>query len=177
MTSHRLELVVSGGQTGADRAGLEAARIAGIPTGGWAPHGFLTTRGPDPSLAAFGLREIELGTPTAMYIARTKRNVTDSDGTVVFQLHASPGTTKTVEFCRTGKWSGPATGPAYRPCLTISNLDNPRTPNHIAEWIVAARIRRLNVAGHREGPDVGAEFATRVRDILVKTFEILATTA
>jgi hypothetical protein len=41
-----LELVISGGQTGADQGGLRATRACGIPTGGWAPRGWLTEAGP-----------------------------------------------------------------------------------------------------------------------------------
>ena len=52
------EKVISGGQTGADQAGLIAAEKAGITTGGWMPKGFRTLDGPNPGLAArFGLRE------------------------------------------------------------------------------------------------------------------------
>lgn len=46
-----LERIVSGGQTGADQAALRAARAAGLPTGGWAPRGWLTEEGPAPWLA------------------------------------------------------------------------------------------------------------------------------
>jgi hypothetical protein len=35
----RVAKVVSGGQTGADRGGLEASQRCGVPTGGWVPHG------------------------------------------------------------------------------------------------------------------------------------------
>ena len=75
-----LDKALSGGQTGVDQAGLRAARAAGIPTGGWAPLGWLTEDGPAPWLADFGLIEC----PARGYPARTRRNVLDSDGTVWF---------------------------------------------------------------------------------------------
>ena len=54
-----LQKVVSGGQTGADRAGLKAACILGIETGGWAPTGFATANGNDPTLGTkFHLKEL-----------------------------------------------------------------------------------------------------------------------
>jgi Circularly permutated YpsA SLOG family len=50
-----IELVISGGQTGADQAGLRAARASGIRCGGMAPKGWLTEAGPAPWLADYGL--------------------------------------------------------------------------------------------------------------------------
>jgi hypothetical protein len=75
-----LDLIISGGQTGADQGGLRAARRRGIPTGGWAPAGFLTENGPEPSLAdEFGLQECDGG-----YDERTVLNAEWGDGTVIF---------------------------------------------------------------------------------------------
>lgn len=53
-----IERVISGGQTGADQAALRAARACGIPTGGWAPRGWLTEDGPSLWLAEWGLVEM-----------------------------------------------------------------------------------------------------------------------
>ena len=70
--------VISGGQTGADQAGLIVARRFGLPTGGWMPHGWKTATGPNPQLGQeFGLRE-----HAGDYAARTAANVRDSDGTI-----------------------------------------------------------------------------------------------
>ena len=72
--------VISGGQTGADQAGLIVAQRFGIPTGGWMPRGWKTATGANPQLAeAFGLRE-----HTGDYADRTAANVRDSDGTIRF---------------------------------------------------------------------------------------------
>jgi hypothetical protein len=84
-----LDRVISGGQTGADQAGLRAARGAGIPTGGWAPLGWLVESDDGrrniaaPWLADYGLAEC----PEPGYPARTKANVRDSDGTLWFGQH------------------------------------------------------------------------------------------
>ena len=77
-----MERVISGGQTGADQAGLAAAKACGIPTGGWMPKGFLTTAGPAPELAAeFGLKE-----HSGEYAERTGANVRDADATIRFAV-------------------------------------------------------------------------------------------
>ncbi len=101
-----IERVISGGQTGADQAGLAVAKRLGIPTGGYVPKGFLTEAGPRPDLAAeYGLKE----TDTADYAERTERNVRLADGTVVFGDARSPGSMLTIRLCRRHG----------RPCLTI----------------------------------------------------------
>jgi predicted Rossmann-fold nucleotide-binding protein len=70
--------IVSGGQTGADRAGLDVAIELGISHGGWVPQGRLAEDGEVPAL--YNLRE----TRTRNCLERTKLNVRDSDGTVIF---------------------------------------------------------------------------------------------
>ena len=75
-----LDKIISGGQTGADQVALRAARAPGVPTGGWAPKGWLTEDGPAPWLADFGLAEC----PEPGYSARTLANVRDSDVTLRF---------------------------------------------------------------------------------------------
>jgi hypothetical protein len=75
-----LEKIITGGQTGADQAAWRAARVYGLPTGGWLPKGFLTEDGPRPEFATlYGAQEM----PTDSYRARTEQNVRDSHGTVV----------------------------------------------------------------------------------------------
>lgn len=91
--------VISGGQTGADRAGLDAAKANGLPTGGTAPKDFWTTDGPAPELAAFGLVELDVSGADG-YRARTKMNVGDSDLTVAIASNFhSPGEILTRNTC------------------------------------------------------------------------------
>jgi len=74
-----LNEVWSGGQTGADEAGLEAARLNGIRTDGWAPYGFKTQRGTNLNLRdVYNLRE----TTSSDYSKRTEMNVKFTDGTI-----------------------------------------------------------------------------------------------
>ena len=121
--------LISGGQTGADQIGLEVARSLGIPTGGTAPKGYKTENGPNPELIAFGLVESH----SASYPVRTRQNVLDSDGTVVFGDPESGGTKLTIE-----------TAHQFRKPVLV----NP-TAFELSEWLRNLEIRVLNVAGGR----------------------------
>ena len=86
--------IISGGQTGADRGGLNAALYCRIPHGGWCPKGRKAEdrRIPD----KYQLTEMS----TADYLSRTEANVVDSDATVVFTAKgATGGSLRTLEFC------------------------------------------------------------------------------
>ena len=72
-----IKKIISGGQTGADRAALDVALKFGIPHGGWIPKGRKTEKGPLPEM--YRLKEM----PTESYEARTEKNVQDSDGTFI----------------------------------------------------------------------------------------------
>lgn len=78
-----VERIISGGQTGADRAGLDVAIRHGIPHGGWCPKGRRAETGRVP--AKYRLKE----TPRPTYIQRTEWNVRDSDGTAIFTIRPS----------------------------------------------------------------------------------------
>lgn len=87
--------IISGGQSGADRAALDAALAAGVPCGGWCPVGRLAEDGQIPE--RYPLREL----PGAGYPQRTRQNVVDSDGTLIV-CFGSPdeGTALTLRCCR-----------------------------------------------------------------------------
>jgi len=138
--ARRLE-VVSGGQTGVDRAALDVALRLGIPCGGWCPRGRRAEDGRIPD--RYPLRE----TPGARYPQRTEWNVRDSDGTLV--LHAGPprgGTALTLGILLRQR----------KPVLQV-DLDAPPDPAVVRAWIGSQAIRVLNVAGPRESecPGVG----------------------
>jgi predicted Rossmann-fold nucleotide-binding protein len=156
MTS-TLRRVVSGGQTGADQAGLRAARAAGIETGGWAPKGWMTEEGPAPWLADFGLIEC----PADGYPARTEANARDSDGTIWFGTTDSSGYRATIRACE-------------RHAKTYLLVNGGVTkPSHVIEWIRGQRIEVLNIAGNRESknPGLGARVEAFLARLFVKTTE------
>jgi hypothetical protein len=130
----RLERIVSGGQTGVDRAGLDAAMEAGIPAGGWCPEGRLAEDGRIPDRYPV----IELDTPE--YGARTEKNVVDSDATLVLNMgRLSDGTLLTAQLARRhGK-----------PVLVVQLEDDP-DPEAVSLWAGAHGVGVLNVAGPRE---------------------------
>jgi hypothetical protein len=72
-----IKKIISGGQTGADRAALDVAIILKIPHGGWVPKGRLAEDGPIHT--RYNLKDM----PTDSYEARTEQNVIDSDGTLI----------------------------------------------------------------------------------------------
>jgi len=139
-----LTKVISGGQTGADRAGLETARRLGYETGGTVPRGYRTSRGPDPTLRGFGVLEH----PSDRYPPRTVKNVRDGDGTVWFGNEETSGGKLTI-------------GTARR--LGKPLLINP-TAGELRAWIIDNNVGVLNVAGDRETNSPGTQ--ARVEEIL-----------
>src|SRR5262249_15066219 len=97
-----LDKVITGGQTGAGQGALRAARAAGIPTGGWAPLGWLVETADGrkteaaPWLAELGLVE----GPGPGFKARSVANVRDSDGSLWFGDWHTAGGTATLDACR-----------------------------------------------------------------------------
>jgi hypothetical protein len=136
-----IDTLVSGGQTGVDRAALDAALELGIPCGGWCPKGRWSESGV--IAPAYPLRE----TPSEEVAQRTEWNARDSDGTLVI-AKGSPvgGTALTVDMAA-----------RYRkPCLIVDVLDSPENiRDSVRTWIGQNRIRALNVAGPRESTTPG----------------------
>ena len=83
-----IKKIVSGGQSGADRAALDVAIKFGILHGGWIPKGRITEEGPLPE--KYQLKEM----PTDSYPERTEQNVIDSDGTLIFSRGNPTGGTE-----------------------------------------------------------------------------------
>ena len=131
-------MIVSGGQSGADRAALDFAIEHGIPHGGWCPKGRLAEDGPIGS--RYQLKE----TPSDNYVQRTEWNVRDSDGTAVFSIGEilTGGSKKTVELARkhdkpvvhlSKACGNPSAEPALRRfilesrCSTLLDQEHPRS--------------------------------------------------
>jgi hypothetical protein len=132
--------IVSGGQTGVDRAALDVAVKLGIPHGGWVPKGRIAEDGPISH--HYQMRE----TPTAIYAERTEKNVIDSDGTLIISRgELSGGSEATREMALKHD----------RPWLHVDLNQSAafRAAVLITQWIDAHRIQVLNVAGPRASKD------------------------
>jgi len=135
--------IVSGGQTGVDRAALDAAMLLGLQVGGWCPRGRRAEDGVVP--ARYPLQE----TFSRAYFERTEKNVLGSDATLVICRGRPDGGTKlTIDFARRRH---------KRPCFVV-DLDAPCLPGLVADWLAQGQIGVLNVAGPRESrsPGIGA---------------------
>jgi hypothetical protein len=151
----KLQRIVSGGQTGADRGGLDAAIELGIPHGGWCPKGRLAEDGLISKY--YDLKETkESGYPT-----RTRLNVQESDGTVVFTFgEPTGGSALTLDEAEKAK----------KPVLNVDleALRLVEVATILREWCFAYRIKVLNVAGSRESKANGIQ--NQVREIVKVAF-------
>lgn len=135
-----IEKIISGGQTGADQAALDAAITLGIPHGGWIPKGRITENGPLPD--KYDLIEM----PTVSYPERTKKNIREADGTLILSYgRLTGGSEYTREWAL--KYSKPM---LHIDLFTITPFD---ATVMINDWIVEHDIKVMNVAGPRASKD------------------------
>ena len=142
--------IVSGGQTGADRAALDWALSHNLPCGGWCPKGRKAEDGTiDPK---YPRKE----SPSASYLQRTEWNVRDSDATVLFSIgpSLSGGSKKTVEFARKHN----------KPCLHLhARLQD--AAQRLRAFLEDNVVETLNVAGPRASKE------PNVAEFVIETFE------
>ncbi len=135
-----LRKVITGGQTGVDRAALDVALAYGIPCGGWCPKGRIAENGPIPD--HYPLVE----TADAEYSERTRRNVEDADGVLVLYAHTlDSGTRHTINLA----------ADLGKPILTVDLTREP-DPGDALAWL--AHFKKgvvINVAGPRESNSPG----------------------
>lgn len=152
-----LTKIISGGQTGADLAGLMAAEKLGYQTGGTAAPQFMTSEGTKMKLlSGLGLQPLEWkGTWSASYVARSKKNVQNSDATLVFRFKASPGTDKTIGYALRGVWETVGVGNedviemcGRKPVLICQKLTI-HTGEEIRKFLIRHEVKTLNIAGNR----------------------------
>ena len=139
----KLQKIVSGGQTGVDRAALDWALAGGVPCGGWCPLGRWAEDGPID--ARYPLRE----TPDVKPALRTEWNVRDSDGTLIVTLagRITGGTLLTDNLAKR----------LSRPLLHLSEADGSLAEQEelLRRFIDQNEISTLNVAGPRESGEPG----------------------
>ena len=145
--------IVSGGQTGVDRAALDVAIALGIPHGGWCPRGRLAEDGRIP--LRYQLAESE----SAEYPVRTEQNVIDSDATLILcRGLPSGGTELTLRLAE-----------RYDKPRLVVDLDRPPELETIRVWLAGCRAQTLNIAGPRESQSPG--IAAQATEFLAELLE------
>lgn len=173
MSYDGLSKVISGGQTGADQAGLMAAFKVGLKTGGTAPADFYTEAGHNPLLELLGL------TAEGDYRSRTIKNVKNSDGTLLLTSTVnSPGSTLTRnEALRQAKpFHQVDTSGMHSKMLAGESIHDliKHFSAEVSFWLVSNKIKTVNVAGNREKHAKQGFITTRIVEaILLDVFNDL----
>jgi hypothetical protein len=148
--------IISGGQTGVDRAALDVALKHGIECGGWCPAGRVDEFGRIPD--RYPLNEMEQGS----FADRTLQNVKDSDGTVIIYFEkVAGGTELTAQCCKQ----------LHRPDISIDAANTPseRAADLMAEFVRKHNIDILNVAGPRQSEwPSGYDYVFRALEIVLE---------
>jgi len=149
----RVQRIISGGQTGVDRAGLDVAIKLGIEHGGWCPLGRRSEDGMIPE--RYELVEME----SSHYSDRTRQNVIASDGTIILYGDClQGGTLLTARYAvQLGK-----------PCLKV-RLASRVSSESLISWIEMYKISVLNVAGPRASSD--AKIYAKAHNFLLKALQ------
>jgi hypothetical protein len=151
--------IVSGGQTGVDRAALDLAFELGFDAGGWVPKGRLAEDGALPE--RYGMTETSNDDPAE----RTEWNVRDSDATLIItDGDLTGGSALTAEIAqRLG-----------RPCFRVDLAEKTASElvDEIVAWLAAGQHKVLNVAGPRlsEDPDIYDKACAVLRPVLIKAY-------
>lgn len=130
-----LKKIISGGQTGADRAALDVAIDREIPCGGWCPMGRKAEDGQIPVM--YPLQE----TGSSDYSTRTRKNIMDSDGTLILcpENAMDDGTKLTYQLCKE----------LNKPLFIADPADEEQIPS-VIKWLIKGNIHIVNIAGPRE---------------------------
>ena len=142
-----LKKIISGCQTGADIAAIDAAIYNGFPYGGWVPKGRRTEAGPLP--LTYAVEEMD----TRGYPKRTEQNILDADGTVICshgRLSGGSALTRRISKRQNKPWLH----------LDLADLTADLAANKLAEWIDRHGIEVLNVAGQSASKNVRIYAAT-----------------
>ena len=147
----KISKIISGGQTGVDRAALDAAISLGLKHGGFCPQGRKAEDGIIP--VEYKMDEMN----TEEYSARTMKNVQCSDGTLILhQGEITGGTALTDEFCKIKR----------QPLLIINILDEfKEIRGNFNTWLEKKTITILNIAGPRESE---GQIYKMAKDLLIR---------
>jgi hypothetical protein len=161
MTSGEI-LVISGGQTGVDKAGWDAAKAVGLAVAGWMPHYFADEEGSHPEYAHLYNAE-NCGSRNPKI--RTNMNVEWADATLWLGNQQSAGYHATASAAR--KYD--------RDMLVLPVLDE-YTRDAVLEFLRAAGVKTLNIAGHRESyaPGIGEKARRFLTDLFARWKDALA---
>ena len=155
--------IISGGQTGVDRAALDVALEHGIESGGWCPTGRLDEFGRIPD--RYPLKELDSGG----FTERTLHNVKDSEGTVIiYPGKLDGGTEQTVRFC----------AQEQRPhkLIDASTMSVEEAAQAISDFVRKNKIDILNVAGPRQSEWAdGYDYAFRALDEFLNSIKSKST--
>ena len=155
--------IISGGQTGADRAALDAALASGRTAGGWCPRGRLAEDG------IIDERYPLTETSRSDYAQRTRFNVRDSDATLIVARRPLTGGTALAEKLALA---------CGRPCIVVHPDDTPDVVAVCQRWIERHGVQILNVAGPRHSTSTSAYSDTRrVMDALLASTPLRAAAA
>lgn len=142
-----IKKIISGGQTGADQAGLDTAIKLNIPHGGWIPKGRRTENGLLPD--KYHLEEM----PTESYPKRTEKNILESDGTLIVshgKLTGGSSLTRKLAKQHNKPWLH----------IDMDNLQSTDAVKILNSWLDRNNIQSLNVAGARASKDPKIHHAT-----------------
>jgi len=135
-----LRKIVSGGQTGVDRAALDVALQLGLDRGGWCPKGRRAEDGPIDE--SYPLTE----TTWDGYPQRTRYNVRDSDATLILTRGIpDKGTALTKQLAEK----------MHKPVFVVDLAQDEVTTDEVARWLRTEKIQVLNVAGPRASSQPG----------------------
>lgn len=157
----KIKKIISGMQTGVDQAALIWAKSRGFEVGGFAPKGFITTKGPMPKFAAeYNIEE----THTSSYVIRTIKNIINSDATLIIVVNIrSKGTELATDVCLQRK------KPFLIVCEKNGNFDDDQVKS-TREWLEEETPTILNIGGNRE--EIFPEAKTIIPIFLDKVFNL-----
>lgn len=155
--------ILSGGQTGADRGGLDASIVLGIEHNGYCPKGRKSEDGKIPKI--YNMIETE----SDKYPPRTLLNIKNSDGTIIFtKTPMGRGSELTIKFC---KQETKPYAVIYYSCFNSDKNEIKTMITNTAEWIKFRKINCLNIAGSRESHCPGIQ--ETVKNFLVEVINEL----